>query len=398
MLIYNTKSRKKENFSPITNNQIKIYVCGITPYDTTHLGHAFTYVFFDTLTRFLKFKKYNIFYIQNITDIDNDLLKRATERNTNWKTLGDTWTGHFVKDMQILNVAPPDRYVRATASIDKIIELNKSLEEKGIAYRKDGKLYFRVKKFSRYGELSQFSRDQMILIAKERGGSVDDPQKEDPLDFVLWEKSKDNEPKWESPWGEGRPGWHIECSAMISKYLGEQIDIHGGGRDLVFPHHDSEIAQSESYSGKIPFVKYFMHTAMVMYEGEKMSKSLGNLVLISDLVKKYSPKSIRLMLLSHYYRFPWEYHESELIELEKTIFLYDKLCKENNFISEKELSSNLHFQKFIAFLEDDINVPGAISVLKELISIKDEVQKSKMVITKMLSILGLIREKLDWVY
>ena len=285
---------------------MKIYVCGVTPYDTTHLGHAFTYVSFDALIRYLKYTGFNVIYTQNVTDIDDDVLRQARTNGKDWKSLGEFWTRRYLSDMKSLNVLRPTHYVKATESIPQIIRMIGRLVKKGFAYESGGNVYFDVKRFPRYGRLSHFTKSQMRLLLKERGGDPDDPNKRNPLDFIVWQKWKSGEPFWNTPWGRGRPGWHIECSAMINRYLGDQIDVHGGGRDLVFPHHESEIAQSESFTGKPPLSRYFAHTAMVMCRGEKMSKSLGNLVLVSDLLKKYSPNAIRWMLLSHHYRQVWE--------------------------------------------------------------------------------------------
>lgn len=352
MKIFNTLSQSKEKFTPINKNQILMYVCGITPYDTTHLGHAATYLFFDVVRRYLEFKGFELNYTQNVTDIDDSILERAGEVKENWQKLGDYWTKRFLRDLDNLNVKMPTHYVKATGSIVKIIEMVKKLKNKGHAYQKKGNVYFDVSKFPTYSNLSKLNRVQMLLISKERGANPDDPNKKDPLDFILWQKSLLDEPFWESPWGNGRPGWHIECSAMINQYLGDQIDIHGGGEDLIFPHHESEIAQSETYIGKSPFAKYWMHVGVVYYQGQKMSKSLGNLVLIKDLLKKYSPNSIRWLLLKHHYRAPWEYLEQELIEAEKKISALD-LSEDGDVENE-----------FINAMEDDFNTPKALEIIE----------------------------------
>ena len=355
MKLYNTLTRKKENFNPIKKGEVSIYVCGITPYDTTHLGHAFVYVSFDALIRYFKFKTYKVNYTQNVTDIDDDILRKAKEENKNWKSIGQFWTDKFLGDLKFLNVLPPTNYVKATDSVKKILEIVNELMDKNFAYEKNGNIYFDVKKFKNYGELSKYTEKQMILISKERGGDPKDPLKKHPLDFILWQRSKEREPFWESPWGNGRPGWHIECSAMINQYLGDRIDIHGGGRDLIFPHHESEIAQSESYTGKNPFVKNWMHISMVMYEGEKMSKSLGNLIMISELSKKYSANTIRWLLLSHHYREPWEFDYSEIDAAE------DKFR-----VIEKELDKNpetAFWQELESFLDDDFDTSKALELI-----------------------------------
>jgi len=363
MKIYNTLSRKKEIFVPINNKEVNIYVCGVTPYDTTHLGHAFTYVSFDSLIRYLKFKGYKVNYTQNVTDIDDDVLRKAKETNTNWIELGNFWTDKFLKDLNFLNVLSPTNYVKATGSIEKIIEIVGDLISKKLAYENKGNVYFNVNKFKKYGELSKYTKEQMILISKERGGDPSDILKKNPLDFILWQKTKKGSPFWQSPWGKGRPGWHIECSAMINTYLGKQIDIHGGGRDLVFPHHESEIAQSESYTGKSPFVKYWMHTSMVIFEGEKMSKSLGNMVMVSDLSKKYSANAIRFLLLSHHYREPWEFDYSEIDEIQGKVLEIEKALNKK-LINDKNTTD--YVKRFETFMDDDLDTPKTLNLIYEI--------------------------------
>ena len=291
MKLYNTLSEKIEVFKPLEKDKVKLYVCGITPYDTTHLGHAFTYTIFDVLYRFLEFQGYKVNYTQNVTDIDDDILKKAKEVGEDWKKLGTFWTEKFLKDMKSLNTIPPTHYVKATETIPTIIEIIEKLENDGFAYEKNGNVYFDVKKDKEYGKLSKYSCEQMITLSKERGANPNDPNKHDPLDFILWQKSKNDEPFWDSKWGKGRPGWHIECSAMVYKYLDKKIDIHGGGSDLRYPHHESEVAQSEQFTGVKPFSQVWMHIGMVEYKGEKISKSLGNLVMVSDLLKNCTPNT-----------------------------------------------------------------------------------------------------------
>lgn len=410
MHLYNSLSRKKEKFEPLENKTVKMYVCGITPYDTTHLGHAFTYVFFDSLKRYLEHLGYKILYTQNVTDIDDDILKRAKAENKNWEELGQFWTERFLKDMKALNVLRPDYYVKAKDSISKIIEITKELVKKGFAYERSGNVYFNVSKFKGYGRLSHFNKKQMICISKERGGYPDDPLKKNPLDFILWQKSKKGEPSWENPFGKdgparhasrasrgvaGRPGWHIECSSMIEQYLGNRIDIHGGGRDLIFPHHESEIAQSESYTGKVPFVKYWLHTSMVLYEGEKMSKSLGNLIMISDLLKRFSPNVIRFVLLSHHYRLPWEFEDIELKTAHKNIKLIEKALNLKPDLKMKKIKDT-YFKKFESFMNNDMDTTSALinatHTTKKIIrygKIYDVSQLQKS-LRKMLKVLGFV--------
>lgn len=311
MKLYNTLSQQLEAFDPRAA-PIRIYVCGITPYDTTHLGHAATYCTFDVLIRYLEYQGGKVIFTENVTDIDDDTIREAPKRGTNWRDLGNYWTAHFIRDMIALNVRPPDFYPRATDVIPEIIEFNKKLIEQGCAYEAGGSVYFRVDAYEKFGQLSHIPRDQMLTIANERGNFPDDPKKRDPLDFVLWQAQAPGEPAWDSPWGPGRPGWHIECSAMNYKTFGPVIDIHGGGADLVFPHHECEIAQTVNFTGEDYFARIWMHAAMVGYEGEKMSKSLGNLVMVSDLLKTYTPDALRLYLAKHHYRTPWTFTHADL--------------------------------------------------------------------------------------
>lgn len=368
MKVYNSLSKKLEDFKPQSKRKVKMYVCGITPYDTTHLGHAFLYVFFDALKRYLTFKGYNVIYTQNVTDIDDSILEKAREVKKNWQELGNFWTDKFLKDLDSLNVERPNQYVKSTESIDKIVEIVQWLIDKTFAYEKNGNVYFEVKKFSKYGKLSGYTRKQKLLISSERGGNIKDLNKKDPLDFILWQKSLEDEPSWNSPWSKGRPGWHIECSAMINQYLGEQIDIHGGGRDLIFPHHESEIAQSESYTKKTPFVKYWIHSSMLIYQGEKMSKSLGNLVMVSDLLKIYSPNSIRWILLSHFYRNPWEFTFSELKSAQEKTKKIEKAIK--GIRVNTLFNKNDQIKRFQQIVEEDFDFPKALEFLLSLKNLK----------------------------
>lgn len=353
-----------------------MYVCGITPNNATHLGHAFTYVSFDVLVRYLQFKGFNINYLQNATDINDsdDVIMQAKESGKTWEEIADMWISHFKTQMKNLHVLEPTYYIKASSSMQKIIEINKDLVVKGFAYENQGNVYFDVSRDTSYGELCRFTKEQMLVISKDRGNDPEDPKKRNPLDFVLWIKAP-QKPYWESPWGNGRPGWHIECSAMIREYLGEQIDIHGGGRDLIFPHHESEIAQSENYTEKKPYVKTWMHTAMVLYQGEKMSKSLGNIVLVADLLKKYNPFVIRWTLLSHHYRDPWEFREEELGEIREKIDTIQKIEKAGH-IHEEAGKNNTHLLPFIKNMENDMDTPKA---LEALIALSEKAEKEKNV-------------------
>lgn len=352
--LYNSLTKRKEVFVPREKNKVKLYVCGITPYDTTHLGHAFTYIHFDILARYLRFSGYEVIYTQNVTDIDDDILKKALESGKNWQELGNYWTKQYLEDMKKLNVQLPTHFVKATNSIPTMTRIIEKLLNKQYAYKSGGNVYFDISKFEAYGKLSRLSKREMIALSKERGANPNDPNKKNPLDFILWQSSKPKEPVWDALFGKGRPGWHIECSAMNLDCLGEQIDIHGGGKDLIFPHHESEIAQSESFTGVSPFAKLWMHTAMVLYQGDKMSKSLGNIVMISDLLKTYSPNAIRFLLLSHHYRKPWEFDIAELNKAENDIEQIKKGLN-NNAVSSASIKE----------LSDDLNTPKALKMLIE---------------------------------
>ncbi len=377
MKLYNSLTKKIEKFSPIDNKTVKIYVCGITPYDTTHLGHAFTYIYFDALIRYLKYKNYHVIYTQNITDIndrDNDMLNRAKEQGIPWQNLANLWTDKFLDDMNSLNWIMPDHYLWASAHIPAVIQIIDSLIYKGLAYRVNGGVYFDISQDINYGKFSGFSEEKMLEISREFDEDLDNLDKKNPLDITLWRPTTEDQsehiPSFESPYGPGRPGWHIECSAMANCSLGDQIDIHGGGIDLIFPHHEAEIAQSESATGKIPFAKYWLHTQLVSHQGKKMSKSVGNLVLISDLLQKYSANAIRFMLLSHHYRTVWEFSENELKEAEKKI---DKII---NIISSSRIQkeNNSNIQKFNTVLENDLNTPKALEIMLKTED-KEEVRK-----------------------
>lgn len=364
MQLYNPLTQKIEEFVP-RGDVVTVYVCGVTPYDTTHLGHAFTYTAFDVLIRYFEFQGLTVRYAQNVTDIDDDILRKAKEVGEDWRTLGNRWTAHFIRDMQALNVRPPDYYPRATEVIPGIIATVQRLLEKGVAYESGGSVYFHVDAWPEFGKLSHLPRDQMLPIANERGNIPDDPRKRDPLDFVLWQAQAPGEPAWESPWGPGRPGWHIECTTMSRQFLGDTVDIHGGGGDLIFPHHECEIAQAEAASDVRPFVRFWMHTAMVRYAGEKMSKSLGNLIMVSDLLRTWTPDALRLYLGQHHYREVWSYDESELTEAERQAQLLRQavaIAGGNGVTVDPEPS----YADFVAALDRDLDTPGALRVLEQL--------------------------------
>lgn len=366
LTLYNSLTRKKENFISLKPKKVRLYVCGITPYDTTHLGHAFTYISFDSLIRTLKFLGYSVTYTQNVTDIndrDTDILKRAKEQNTTWNKLAEFWTNRFLSDMKILGWIIPNNYLKASENIDSIINLILKIVDKKYAYVSQNSVFLDVGKFKDYGKLSRLSLKQMLEKAKEFNEDLTNPYKKNSLDITLWKSSSSNQeshiPSFESPWGKGRPGWHIECSAMAINSLGEQIDIHGGGIDLQYPHHESEIVQSESATGKVPFSKLWVHTATVLIGNQKMSKSLGNLILISDLLKKYSADAIRFVLLSHHYREPWNYVQNEFEKAEGNLKALTRFGKtgENKYLMEKIKLA----------LCDDLNTPAALQIMLDAV-------------------------------
>ncbi len=358
MLLSDTLSAARQ---PLPGGPVKLYVCGITPYDTTHLGHAFTFVHFDTLVRALRWLGCEVTYVQNVTDIDDSILQRARKLGASWRTLGDEQTAQYLADMRALRVQDPTHYVRATDSIPTMLELIQTLVQKGYAYPVEGgSVFFRVRAVPTYGELSKLARGQMLEIASQQDDAdVDDPRKEDRLDFALWKdwSGHGDEPCWESPWGPGRPGWHIECSAMSLRYLGPRLTIHGGGADLVYPHHESEIAQSEQATGVRPFADIWMHAAMVWMDGAKMSKSLGNMVFVRELLRHYSADAIRLYLLSTHHRGTLHWAPSDLAAAAGRA---DRLA----LAARQPDSSGDARDAFAAALQDDLDTPRALEALE----------------------------------
>jgi len=363
MRVSNTLSGQKEEFVP-QGDVIKMYVCGVTPYDEAHLGHAMSYIIFDAIRRYLLFRGYKLKYIQNVTDIDDKIINRANKLGISTTELAEKFTNSFFEDMKSLNILPADVYPRATGEIDKILEIVKGLVDKGYAYEANGSVYFRVRKVDDYGKLSHRTLDSMMSGARIEPGE----EKEHPMDFVLWKASKPGEPSWDSPWGPGRPGWHIECSAMSMKYLGETLDIHGGGQDLIFPHHENEMAQSESFTGKKPFVKYWLHNGLVQIGEEKMSKSLGNLVTIKQALGRFSADAIRVFVLSSHYRSPLTYTEESLEAAERGA---DRLRQTaNNVQAGKKAGAKIDVEafrnRFLEAMDDDFNSPQALAAIFDL--------------------------------
>jgi L-cysteine:1D-myo-inositol 2-amino-2-deoxy-alpha-D-glucopyranoside ligase len=359
VLLFDTLSGERR---PLPEDEpVSLYVCGVTPYDTTHLGHAFTFVQFDTLVRALRWLGRRVVYVQNVTDIDDSILGRARKLGVDWRELGDEQTALYLADMRALNVAAPDHYVRATDAISTIHELVEALLRADAAYEATGGgVYFRVRSTPTYGELSKLDRAAMLAIASQQDDAdVDDPRKEDPLDFALWKawSGRDDEPCWPSPWGPGRPGWHIECSAMCRQFLGPQLTLHGGGAVLIFPHHESEIAQSERAAGVRPFVRTWVHSAMVRMDGAKMSKSLGNMVFVRDLLDRYSSDVLRLYLLGHHYRQVWEWSPADL---DAAAALAERLTLA---AGEPDYAGGAR-EAFASALRNDLDTPSAIEALE----------------------------------
>ncbi|GBD97096.1 MAG TPA: cysteine--tRNA ligase [Nitrospirae bacterium] len=373
--LYNTMSGEKEDFVPITPGKVNMYVCGITAYDVCHLGHARSAVVFDIIKRYLRYRGYDVTHVRNITDIDDKIIARAAQEKTSTEEVAKKYTQEYYRDMELLGVSRADIEPNATDHIKEMIDTIQGLIDKGYAYVVDGDVYFEVNRFSEYGKLSKKNPDDLMA-----GARVDvDERKRSPLDFALWKASKEGEPFWESPWGKGRPGWHIECTAMSSKYLGESFDIHGGGADLIFPHHENEIAQSEALTGK-PFVRYWMHNGFITVDKEKMSKSLGNFFTIKEILEKYEPEVVRYFLLSAHYRSPIEFSDVQLNEAELSIDrYYTTVMRINDFIetagtAEKltafaeleELLSSFK-DKFHNAMNDDFNTASALGFIFELI-------------------------------
>jgi cysteinyl-tRNA synthetase len=309
MRIFNTLTRTKEAFVPLTPGEVKMYVCGVTVYDLCHIGHARSAMVFDVMQRYLRAKGYRLTFVKNFTDIEDKIIKRAAAEGVAAHEISERYIAEFRTDMASIGVAPPDIEPKATDHVPEMIDLIERLTDRGVAYVVDGDVYFEVRRFAEYGKLSGKNLEDLMSGARVEV----DERKRDPRDFALWKSAKPGEPSWPSPWGPGRPGWHIECSAMSMKYLGESFDLHGGGEDLIFPHHECEIAQSEAATGR-PFVRVWAHNGFVNLAAEKMSKSLGNVLLIRELAKRYSPDALRLWLLNTHYRNPVEFSEERLTE------------------------------------------------------------------------------------
>ena len=374
MQIYNTMTRRKEELVPLKPGEISIYVCGPTVYSFIHIGNARPLIVFDTLRRYLEYRGYKVKFVQNFTDVDDKVIRRANEDGCSIRDVAEKYIAEYYKDAEALNVKKATVAPRATEHMDEIISLIKSLIEKGHAYPADnGDVYFAVRSYDSYGKLTGQSIESL-----ESGARIDPGEhKRDPLDFALWKSAKPGEPSWDSPWGKGRPGWHIECSAMSMSILGETFDIHAGGKDLIFPHHENEIAQSEACTGK-PFARYWMHNGHINIEGQKMSKSLGNFRNVRDIISEFDPNVLRLFMLSAHYASPINFRR-ELME--QTAAAYERLCTARERLREAQTANNPNAeeegafaaalkgykQSFIEAMDDDLNTADAIGVLFELV-------------------------------
>jgi L-cysteine:1D-myo-inositol 2-amino-2-deoxy-alpha-D-glucopyranoside ligase len=334
---------------------VRMYSCGITPYDAAHLGHASVYLAFDLLQRRLRDLGHETRCVRNVTDVDDDILRKARELGVHYLDLAAEEMARFDSDMKALNLLPVWSEPRATSAISDILSLVGRALDQGYAYRSGGAVYFDVSKFPDFGKISHYDRDTMLALAAEHGGQPDDPFKDDPLDFVLWQPSQPDEPAWDSRWGPGRPGWHAECSALVLRELGETIDVHGGGRDLIFPHHECETAQSEAVTGHT-FSRHWLHTGLVGLDGTKMSKSLGNLVFVRDLLKDWEGAAVRLALLAHHYRHDWEWRESDITEAGARLDRWRAAARGEGEAGLTEVRN---------CLDNDLDAPGAVAVLDE---------------------------------
>jgi cysteinyl-tRNA synthetase len=386
--VFNTLSGKKEEFVPVTPGKVRMYVCGVTVYDYCHIGHARANVVFDVIYRYLKWLGYEVTYIRNYTDIDDKIINRASKEGVPFYEISERFIGEFDRDMEALGLQLPDFQPKATENIDEIIKLVSALIDKGYAYQAGGDVYYCVEKFDSYLKLSKRNLDDM-----QAGARIEvDERKRHPMDFALWKEAKPGEPYWESPWGKGRPGWHIECSAMSMKFLGETLDIHGGGKDLIFPHHENEIAQSEAATGR-PFVKYWLHNGFVNINSEKMSKSLGNFFTIREILEKFDRETLRLFLLSAHYRSPLDFSDQNMKEAEAGIErIYGTLARidevlagktvsgvsvEKKSLNEAELellekTETLH-ERFREAMDDDFNTAMALGGIFELLRCANKV-------------------------
>lgn len=351
MRLYDTAQRDVVDFAP--GPEVLMYVCGITPYDATHLGHAATFLAYDVLIRRLIDRGHSVRCVRNVTDVDDPLFAKARELGVHYLDLAGGEEARFEADMAALNALPVASSPRASSAIPDIRRLIQTVLDNGHAYLSGGSVYFDVTTFGSFGTVSSYDNETMVVLARQRGGNVDDPNKRHPLDFVLWQPSAADEPSWETPWGPGRPGWHVECSALALRELGPTIDLHGGGSDLIFPHHECERAQSESATG-LPFVRHWMHTALISKDGEKMSKSLGNLVFVDQLRQEWDPMVVRLGIIEHHYRTEWSWDD-------------DLMARSSDRLKHWKHATHAESPKLIeavrAALDDDLNTPEAVALI-----------------------------------
>ena len=414
MKIYNTLSKKKEEFVPLEEGKVKMYVCGPTVYNLIHIGNARPMICFDTARRYLEYKGYEVNYVSNFTDVDDKIIKKAIEEGVSAEEISQRYIAECKKDMEGMNIKPATTHPLATQEIDGMIEMIKTLIDKGYAYDVNGTVYYRTRKFEGYGKLSKKNIDDLEAGHRDIKVAGED-EKEDPLDFVLWKPKKEGEPYWESPWSQGRPGWHIECSVMSKKYLADEIDIHAGGEDLIFPHHENEIAQSEAANG-VPFAKYWMHNAFLNIDNKKMSKSLGNFFTVRDISKEYDLQVLRFFMLSAHYRNPINFShdlmESAKNGLDRIVtavsnlsHLIDNAKEAEMTDEEKKLLESVKdiYVKFEAAMDDDFNTADAIAAVFELVKFansnssgentKEYLTALKEKLTTLTDILGLVTEK-----
>ena len=378
IFIYNSLTRRPEEFIPLKAPRVNIYTCGVTVYDESHIGHARSLYIFDVIRRYLTYRGYKVRFVRNITDIDDKIINRANELKTDWKELVRKYIARYYEDLEALGIAKADSEPRATENIEDMIKYIKALIDKGYAYASGGDVYFNVRKFVKYGQLSGQSIDQM-----QKGSRIEPSElKKDPLDFALWKSSKENEPSWASPWSEGRPGWHIECSVMSQKFLKtDTLDIHAGGRDLIFPHHENEIAQAEALTGK-PFARYWIHHGLLTISGQKMAKSLGNFITIKDFIAKFvNANFLKLFFLSAHYSHPIDYTQDKIEEarvaLERISILFQKidskvLKSQSLKVSAKAKEIEEIKSKFIGAMDDDFNTPQGLAAIFDLVNLTNK--------------------------
>ena len=362
MNLYDTLTGSKREFTT-ADGKVKMYVCGVTPYAPSHIGHAMFSVVFDVVRRYLEYKGYEVVHIQNFTDVDDKMIRAAHDMGITVEELADTNIEAYLEETDALNILRATKYPRATHEVPKIVDMITSLVDKGYAYPLNGDVYFRVRHDEDYGKLSHRSLDSLMA-----GARVEiDEAKENPADFALWKSQKPGEPAWDSPWGPGRPGWHIECSTMSQKYLGETLDIHGGGQDLIFPHHENELAQSESFTGKMPFVRFWLHNGLIQLGEDKMSKSLGNIVTVREALDKFSPDALRMFFLNSHYRGPLAYSDETVEGQERGAERLRNALRPATYVENGiALDAQPYKDRFVEAMDDDLNTPRALAALFDL--------------------------------